>query len=636
MRVLAIGLVVLLPANLWAQDFTDRESRCFGMHCCPSGSAMAARHSSDEYVCRPAQQTQEDCFVDFNTQRQSMHACPDGTYMRGMSSKNQLVCCFDLQRGYSPFSDAEVVQHNNKSNAGLCGAPNSRSVMTGIENSKGLSLCHTLTTPTPPVANPVAAQLSSVEKNRSFCRAHSGSCDPNVTPDHDQWKRLVRNWLSRILNIPVASDAYKKMPAVTAEPSVTFASGVVRTKIHYKSLVDGMTLYAYVFMPPRSDAKLHPAVLVTHGHFGEAKEGTGVLWDKPAHAAALYLAERGAITLAPDTRTFGQSWNNKSCGAPPSRDNYDYHNCIVADDRFGAYPPKYILDNLLHMTVLLGQNGADPSQTFVVGLSLGGYQALWTAALDERVTGGALSAGHFFSMSCYGQEADNCQPVPSLTYLFNSSHNADDMLIDEGDLAGLVAPTPLFATWGDQDHLTTHACINRATQQASAIYDRIGHSAQFTVRTFAGMAHAFDDATAAELVFGRPPPVTFDYGTQCRDGSSTLHCCPAGQAMVGGNVGENRFMCTPVPGATGTNCRVDAHNQRDNMHACLAGEYMSGLHREHNHLLCCPGGHGNEAVDPARGAQRLETAGMHACSADGSRVLHGIHAVDDHFLCGDR
>ncbi|HEX3694200.1 MAG TPA: hypothetical protein VH374_02330 [Polyangia bacterium] len=278
-----------------------------------------------------------------------------------------------------------------------------------------------------------------------------------------------------------------------------------------------MPIPAYVFFPPGfSSDGVFPGALVVHGHFTEAKEGLGVQWDSALHAIGLYLAQQGFVTLAPDTRTWGSYLvaNEASNG----------HNDVVAaaqsaaGGNFGTLPQQTLIDNLLSGTVLANQ--AQLRSIAVQGLSLGSDQAMWLAAVDSRI-GDAILAGNYISFGCLNDPNLNhsCQTVPGMSARLAAP--ASRLLLDAGDIAGLIAPHRLYAMWGDGDSQFTQTilgasttCGQSAADSARAVYGALGLSTGFVEAPIHGMVHEIDTTSSYQFLTGKTPVDQLDYGTQ--------------------------------------------------------------------------------------------------------------------------
>jgi dienelactone hydrolase len=613
-------------------------TQCFGMHCCPSGYAMRGAHvNQNRLLCRQVNHGAEDCFLDFPTQRAGMHACPRGTYLRGIHvGNNVLACCYDRTRGHSELFGEFADGGHQEQGMHACPLHAADTYMTGIHADQDRFLCANAVSPLPPNSSPVNISLNP-EQSRSFLQL-------NPT-DPDMWRLAVRNWLWRILDLP--TNGPPSVPYFT-EPAELVEGGVTRVKVRYSSAVgDGHQGSAYLLFPPGyHGAGSFPAAIVTHGHEDGAKETTARDWAAAHRAAGLYLAQQGVIVIAPDTPSFGEAPvpEEQNCAAG----GYASLGCHDSIDwPLGKLPQTYFLDGLAAVGILVEQPGVDRSRVFSIGLSLGSFQSTFLGALDNRVTGGTMAGDLFLAFACLNDPSENhrCQTIPGLInvaidrgQMAQTTRDASHRLLEIEDLAALIAPRRLLITWGTSDDFWTGSqgsCARTALANAQTIWQRL-NLGPLTPNFITGMPHELDDASAFDLIFRTPAPIQRDYGTQCEG----MHCCPAGEAMIGAHTDHNQFLCAPVLRTPGNEvCAVDSGTQRQGMHACPVGRYMKGLHVGNNQLTCCfdrsrgQPALANETVD--RGTQLQD---MHGCFAAGARarIMTGIHVGNNQLLCADR
>jgi dienelactone hydrolase len=118
----------------------------------------------------------------------------------------------------------------------------------------------------------------------------------------------------------------------------------------------------------------------------------------------------------------------------------------------------------------------DPARLGCAGLSGGGLQTLWLAALDERVRCAVVS-GYFYGVRDSLLElCDNC----SCNYVPHLWETAD-----MGDIGALIAPRPLLIETGSQDGLNGARGVENVTEQVAVTArayallgapDRLAHS----------------------------------------------------------------------------------------------------------------------------------------------------------------
>jgi dienelactone hydrolase len=524
------------------QDVIDTTNHCFGMHCCPSGYGMrGARIDQNKFLCRSVNQQHEDCFVDFPTQRNGIHACPTGTYMRGFhADKDLLTCCYERERGFSELSSEVSDFGSVEQNMHACPAPTTDVFMTGINVAQNKFLCSKAPATPSAIANPVNITLNP-EAPRTMA-----NFVPNAVP-LATWQAAMRNWLRRIFNLPV-NQSFLTAPAVTTLESVTVEGGVTRKKLTYPSPVDGFAMSTYLFLPANyQPTGSFPAVIVTHGHSADGKTGPSADWQSPYHATALYLAQNGFVTLAPDTRAF-----NEYMPQGTSLSEWDFATQLATRVHPGSFTQWRMLDNLVNVSVLKSTAGVDGTRLFSEGLSLGSDQAMWLAALDTRIAR-VIPGGLFYAFGCLNDpgQAHVCQTVPALSS--NLDNPALNLVFDAGDAAALIAPRKLYVMWGDQDGFFNSVppgggpiCSQTAIAAAQANFAAVNASGNLRVTIHPGMVHELDTTTSLEFFSGVRPADHLDYGNVCNN----MHCCPPGQAMGGVHLDRNDFICRDmVPAA---------------------------------------------------------------------------------------
>ncbi|MCI0685477.1 MAG: alpha/beta fold hydrolase, partial [Gemmataceae bacterium] len=142
---------------------------------------------------------------------------------------------------------------------------------------------------------------------------------------------------------------------------------LTRHKVTYQS-EPGHHVPAYLFLPPLGRARKAAAVLCLHQTTRLGKGEPAGLGGNPNLHYALHLAQRGFVTLAPDYPSFGDhKWD------------------------FDGYPEyksgtmKAIWDNIRAVDLLHSLPEVDPERIGVIGHSLGGHNAMFTAAFETRL-----------------------------------------------------------------------------------------------------------------------------------------------------------------------------------------------------------------------------------------------------------
>lgn len=525
-----------------AADTVDQNTRCFGVSCCPLGSALRGVNlGTHKLECRNLFEPRQDCFIDHAAARGGVQACPDGTYMRGLDGGRKLfVCCYDQSRGYTPFAAGSEsldtkgpIRYQGNLMRTCDESPSASSVMTGLDGNGGNRLlCARPDGGAPGVPALATSFAIAPEKDRSLASAFPlpNAVDPAA---YREWKKANRNWIARIFNIPtskwialnstgrLAPPVYQwvskpqECPDGPCDTTVKGDKGSARRRmLKYRSPVDGRWIYAYLFTPITdiiAPIIRAPAMLVLHGHpiqdhFWDPGHGTKYATSIDAQsnyrAGAFVLAQQGLVTLAPDTRTFGQSAQPADCPGPSG-------NChgVYAEARpEGRLVEEYEQDNLANLSILLDQPEVDPARVYVGGLSLGGRQALWLAALDPRLKG-VYAAGSYLGYGCdSAKPSDRCQEIPALSSNLDDWHVRLSTIFDIGDFAAVTAPARILSTFGTntsgEENYGTE-CYAKALNDTITTYQRLNIPSDFVHYANQGHVHQWEPDEVYSFVNGR-------------------------------------------------------------------------------------------------------------------------------------
>ena len=186
---------------------------------------------------------------------------------------------------------------------------------------------------------------------------------------------------------------------------------------------DGTQIPAYLTLPPGSDGKNLPAIVMPHGGPGDRDEW-GFDW------LAQFFANRGYAVLQPNYRGstgYGAAWFKEN--------GFKSWKIAIGDvNDSGRW--------------LIKQGIADPAKLGIVGWSYGGYAALQSAVLDPALFKAIVAVAPVTDLDALREESRN----------FTNYHRVDDMIghgpyVREGspaqNVGRIIAPVLIFH--GDRD-----------------------------------------------------------------------------------------------------------------------------------------------------------------------------------------
>jgi dienelactone hydrolase len=218
------------------------------------------------------------------------------------------------------------------------------------------------------------------------------------------------------------------------------------------------TFVPAVLYRPTTTTGPAPAVLALNGHSDTVSK-------LDVQRRAIHLVKRGFAVL--QLEWYGQGQLDE-----PGHS----HRHLSLHELCGVPSHAAFVWSVIHaVDVLERLPGVDPTRLGAVGLSGGGYQTLWLAALDERIQWANVVAG----VAAYRDRAEifsalgDQEQAPSDLYLN----------VDYTDLIGLVAPRPLLLTYNSDDKwFPADPCLKTLVDGAAPHYAALGAT---------GRLHAF-------------------------------------------------------------------------------------------------------------------------------------------------
>jgi len=306
------------------------------------------------------------------------------------------------------------------------------------------------------------------------------------------WRTTTRRKLRKLL----ALNTYVKVPLQPVITEEVEYLGLTRQRVEICT-DDGIVMPMFVLIPHNSQEPWTP-VIATHGHSAGAKWGTVGDRTRPEVAADIdrahsnygqVLAEAGFIVFCPDARGFGerQEVSVRGCGQPGQESCRELNNMAIP---LGQCVTGMWTWDIMRLIDYIGtRKDCRRGGVGCAGLSGGGHQVLWAAALDERITC-ALVSGYFYG---YKDALLDLHTNCSCNYVPHAWEH-----VDMGDLGALIAPRALLIESGDRDDLNGARGIANVVEQVAITrraYDLLGAPDRVTHDIFAG-PHRWNGAQA--------------------------------------------------------------------------------------------------------------------------------------------
>lgn len=294
-------------------------------------------------------------------------------------------------------------------------------------------------------------------------------------PDHSQLlvvrdangnERLVRtdaDWAERVAHIranmqqvmgPLAGTA-RWAPLDVETVSEEKTGKYVRRKVRFTPEA-GDRVPAWLLIPNELPASGQaPAMLCLHQTVKVGKDEPAGLGGSPSLHYAHELAERGYVCLVPDYPSFGEyAYDFKKQGA-----------------HYASGSLKAIWNNIRAVDFLQTLPQVNKSKIGVIGHSLGGHNALFTAVFDERLKAVVSSCGFtpfhdYYGGKVAGWTSDRYMPRIRDVY----ENNADRIPFDFYEVLGAIAPRGLFSNSPIRDSNFDIGGVRKAFAKAEEVY----------------------------------------------------------------------------------------------------------------------------------------------------------------------
>lgn len=276
-------------------------------------------------------------------------------------------------------------------------------------------------------------------------------------------------------NLP---QSHRRSPLEIQVLSVEQQDNYARIKLTYQSEA-GDHVPAYLLVPDKV-AKPAAAMLCLHPtQFELGKSQVCGLDGNPSRFYAHELAKRGFVCLAPDYPGFG---------------DYRPFDFGAFSNRYASGSMKAIWNNIRAVDLLESLPCVNRDQIGVIGHSLGGHNALFTAAFDGRLRCVVSSCGFtafadYYSGNLEGWTSDRY--MPRIKTHFDSQ--PAKLPFDFPEVLGAIAPRPVFVNAPLNDHNFAVTGVRKCEAAVAPVYQLHDRktSAEFV---YPDAQHDFPDA----------------------------------------------------------------------------------------------------------------------------------------------
>lgn len=298
--------------------------------------------------------------------------------------------------------------------------------------------------------------------------------DVSNKENYEVWKKDIRSRLAETVGLNMCQKAPAEPQLLDTKDFENYAREhwVIQTE-------PGVQMPFFLFKPKGS----HNGGLIInpHGHGGGKESNVGDS-ENPAVTAsnrdpskksfAEELTEAGYYVACPDARGSGERREVKQQGDEPENWRSSSHKEItqmavgLGMSMIGmmTWDLMRLLDYLLDTLPEV-----DPEKVGCAGMSGGGHQTIYFAALDERVKC-AVTSGYMYGFKeALLKQPSNC----SCNYAPNLWK-----LVDMGDIGAMIAPRPLFVESGRYDSLAGANGLDNVYPQvqiAREAFELLGH-----------------------------------------------------------------------------------------------------------------------------------------------------------------
>jgi dienelactone hydrolase len=291
----------------------------------------------------------------------------------------------------------------------------------------------------------------------------------------------VADWSARRTKIIAAAERVMgplpgptfRVPLDTKTLSEERRGTILYRKLSYQSdPTDRAT--AWLLLPEIKPGERRPAILALHQTVRPGKDEPVGLSGSPTMQYGIELARRGYVVLAPDYPSFGEH-------------TYDF----TAHPEYASGTMKAIWDNIRGVDLLATLPEVDPARIGVIGHSLGGHNAIFTALFEPRLQVVVSSCG-FTSL-----RKDDLPSWTGRNYMpriaTEFQNDIAKMPFDFDELVAALAPRPFLAVAATRDDDFDVTGVQDVIAAAKPVYTLYNREAALTA-LYPESPHDFPDA----------------------------------------------------------------------------------------------------------------------------------------------
>jgi dienelactone hydrolase len=278
----------------------------------------------------------------------------------------------------------------------------------------------------------------------------------HVVKSREDWAKRRRHILDGMQEImgPFPSDK-EKVPIDVKYTMEVKTAKYTRKKLTF-AVEKGDRVPAWLLIPVGLKAKA-PAVLCLHQTIGIGKDEPAGLGKSEELRYAHHLAERGYVTIAPDYPSFGEY-------------PFDF-----TKSKFASGSMKAIWNNLRAVDLLVSLPEVDPQRLGVIGHSLGGHNAMFTAVFDTRLKAIVSNCGFTSFPRYYGGNLKGWTSARYMPRIATIHKNKPErMPFDFPEVVAALAPRAFLASSPLHDGNFEVSGVKDCIAAARPVYELLG------------------------------------------------------------------------------------------------------------------------------------------------------------------